>query len=65
MAKLELPKVWQTKANVDNGNFLAVLTDLDPNDSTYFVREMSMTTLKQFDGEGNIVHGSRYQLVRC
>ena len=40
MAKLELPKVGQAKANVDDGNLLVVLRDLDPNDSTCFVKEM-------------------------
>ena len=63
MAKLELPKVGQVKANVDDiGNLLAVLRDLDPNDLIYFVKEMSATTVKQFDAEGNILHGSRCQL---
>ena len=66
MAKLELPKVGQAKANVDDiGNLLAVLKDLDPNDLTCFVKEMSATTMKQFDAEGNILHDSRCQLVRC
>ena len=45
MAKLELLKVGQAKANVD-GNFLAVLRDLDPNDLTCFVKEMSATNVK-------------------
>ena len=65
MAKLELPKVGQAKANIDDGNSLAVLRDLNPNDSTYFVKEMSATNVKQLDAEGNIVHSSRCQLVRC
>ena len=65
MAKLELPKVGQAKANVDDGNLLALLRDLDPNDSTCFVKEMSATNVKQFDVEGNIIHSSRCQLVRC
>ena len=66
MAKLELPKVGQAKAIVDDiGNLLAVLRDLDLNDSTCFVEEMSATNMKQFDAEGNILHGSRCQLVRC
>ena len=66
MAKLELPKVEQVKANVDDiGYVLVVLRDLDPNNSTYFVEELSATTVKQFDVEGNILHGSRCQLVQC
>ena len=65
MAKLELPKVGEAKADIDDGNMLAVLTNLDPNDSTCFVKEMSATNVKQFDAKGNIVHGSRCQLVRC
>ena len=66
MAKLELPKVGQAKANVDDiGNVLVVLRDLDPNDSTCFVEELSATNVKQFDAEGNILHGSRCQLVQC
>ena len=65
MAKLELPKVGQAKANVDDiGNVLVVLRDLDPNDSTCFVEELSVTNVKQFDAEGNILHGSRCQLVQ-
>ena len=66
MAKLELPKVGQAKCNVDDiGNVLVVLRDLDPNDLTCFVEELSTTNVKQFDAEGNILHGSRYQLVQC
>ena len=66
MAKLELPKVGQAKANVDDiGNLLAVLRDLDPNDSTCFVEELSATNVMQFDAEGNILHSSRCQLVQC
>ena len=65
MAKLELSKVGQAKANVDDGNLLAVLRDLDPSDLTCFVKEMLATTVKQFDAEGNIVHSSRCQPVRC
>ena len=66
MAKLELPKVGQAKANVDDiGNVLVVLRDLDPNDSTCFVEELSTTTVKQFDAEGNILHDSRCKLVQC
>ena len=65
MAKLELPKVGQAKANVDDiGNVLVVLRDLDPNDSICFVEELSATNVKQFDAEGNILHGS-CQLVQC
>ena len=46
MAKLELPKVGQVKANVDDiGNLLAVLRDLDPNDSICFVEDMSATNV--------------------
>ena len=63
MAKLELPKVGQVQTNVDDGNLLAMLRDLDPNNSTCFVKEMSATNVKQVDVEGNIVHGSRCQLV--
>ena len=41
MAKLELPKVGQAKANVDDiGNLLAVLRDLDPYNLTCFVEEL-------------------------
>ena len=65
MAKLELPKVGEAKVDVDDGNMLEVLRDLDPNDSTYFGKEMSVTNVKQFDAEGNILHGSRCQLVHC
>ena len=66
MAKLELPKVGQAKANVDDiGNVLVVLRDLDPNDLTCFVEELSATTVKQFDAEGNILHSSCCQLVQC
>ena len=66
MAKLELPKVGQAKANIDDiRNVLVVLRDLDPNDSTCFVEELSATNVKQFDVEGNILHGSRCQLVQC
>ena len=66
MAKLELPKVGQAKANVDDiGNVLVVLRDLDPNDLTCFVEELSATNVKQFDAEGNILCGSRCQLVQC
>ena len=59
MAKLELPKVGEAKADVDGGNMLAVLTNLDPNDSTCFVKEMSATNVMRFDAEGNVVRGSR------
>ena len=66
MAKLELPKVGQAKANIDDiGNVLVVLRDLDPNNSTCFVEELSATNVKQFDTEGNILHGSRCQLMQC
>ena len=66
MAKLELPKVGQVKANVDDiGNLLVVLRDLDPNDLTCFVEELSTSNVKQFDAEGNILYGSRCQLVQC
>ena len=66
MAKLELPKVGQAKGNVDDiGNVLVVLRDLDSNNSTYFVEELSATNVKQFDAEGNILHGIRCQLVQC
>ena len=58
MAKLELPKVGQAQVNVDDGNLLAMLRNLDPNDSTCFVKEMSATNVKEFDPEGNIVYGS-------
>ena len=52
MAKLELPKVGQAKGNVDDiGNVLVVLRDLDPNNSTCFVEELSATNVKQFDVE--------------
>ena len=64
MAKLELPKFAQAKANVD-GDLLAVLKELDPSDSTCFVKEMTATNVMQFDAEGNVVHGIRCQLVRC
>ena len=60
MAKLKLPKVGQAKANVDDiGNLLQVLRDLNPNDLTCFVEEMSATNVKQFDAEGNILYSSR------
>ena len=66
MAKLELPKVEQAKGNVEDiGNALVVLRDLDPNNSTCVVEELSATNVKQFDVEGNILHGSRCQLVQC
>ena len=66
MAKLELPKVGQAKGNVEDiGNVLVVLRDLDPNNSTCFVEELSATNVKQFDAEGNVLHGSRCQLVQC
>ena len=59
MAKLELPKVGQAKANVDDiGNLFVVLRDLDPNDSACFVEELSATNVKQFDVKGNILHSS-------
>ena len=66
MAKLELPKVGQAKGNVDDiENVLVVLRDLDPNNSTCFIEELSATNVKQFDAEGNILHGSHCQLVQC
>ena len=66
MAKLELPKVGQAKANIDDiGNVLVVLRDLDPNNSTCFVEELSTTNVKQFDAESNILYGSRCQLMQC
>ena len=66
MAKLELPKVGQAKANIDDiRNMLVVLRDLDPNNSTRFVEELSVTNVKHFDAEGNILHGSRCQLMQC
>ena len=66
MAKLELPKVGQAKGNVEDiGNVLVVLRDLDPNNSTCVVEELSASNVKQFDAEGNILHGSRCQLVQC
>ena len=41
MAKLELPKNGQAKANVDDiRNVSVVLRDLDPNVSTCFVEEL-------------------------
>ena len=41
MVKLELPKIGQAKANVDDiGNVLVVVRDLDPNDSTSFVEQL-------------------------
>ena len=66
MAKLEVPKGRKAKADVDGGNLLEVLTNLDPNASTCFVKEMSATNVMRFDAKGNVVHGrSHCQLVRC
>ena len=66
MAKLEVPKGGEAKANVDGGNLLEVLTNLDLNALTGVVKEMSATNVMRFDAEGNVIRRrSRCELVRC
>ena len=69
MAKLEVPEVAQVGVQVGgivHGDLLALFEELQPNDRSCFVKEMTATIVRHFDAEGNIILGHfDCQLMHC